>query len=69
MENQIESSTNNPPIALVTGANQGIGFQIAKALAKDGYIVYVGSRNPGNGEKAAAEIGVNARAIQLDITR
>jgi NAD(P)-dependent dehydrogenase (short-subunit alcohol dehydrogenase family) len=69
MENQIESSTNNPPIALVTGANQGIGFQIAKALAKDGYIVYVGSRNPGNGEKAAAEIGVNARAIQLDVTR
>lgn len=69
MENQIESSTNNQPVALVTGANQGVGFQIAKALADNGYIVYVGSRNLSNGEKAAAEIGVTAHAIQLDVTQ
>jgi NAD(P)-dependent dehydrogenase (short-subunit alcohol dehydrogenase family) len=69
MENQIESSTNNRPVALVTGANQGVGFQIAKALADNGYIVYVGSRNLSNGEKAATEIGVTAHAIQLDVTR
>jgi NAD(P)-dependent dehydrogenase (short-subunit alcohol dehydrogenase family) len=69
MENQTESSTNNRPVALVTGANQGVGFQIAKALADNGYIVYVGSRNLGNGEKAAAEIGPNAHAIQLDVTQ
>lgn len=68
MENQIESSINNQPVALVTGANQGVGFQIAKALADNGYIVYVGSRNLSNGEKAAAEIGVTAHAIQLDVT-
>jgi NAD(P)-dependent dehydrogenase (short-subunit alcohol dehydrogenase family) len=69
MENQIGSSTNKQPVALVTGANQGVGFQIAKALAANGYSVYVGSRNLSNGEKAAAEIGSNAYAIQLDVTR
>lgn len=51
MANQIESSTNDKPVALVTGANQGVGFQIAKALADNGYIVYAGSRNLSNGEK------------------
>lgn len=69
MGNQIESSTNNQPVALVTGANQGVGFQIAKELAANGYAVYVGSRNLSNGEKAAAEIGGNAHAIQLDVTK
>ena len=69
MENQIGSSTNKQPVALVTGANQGVGFQIAKALAANGYTVYVGSRKLGNGEKAAAEIGTNAIAIELDVTQ
>lgn len=55
-------------IALVTGANQGVGFQIAKALSENGYIVYVGSRNMQNGETAAEKIGAAARAIQLDVT-
>lgn len=69
MESQIESSTSNMPVALVTGANQGVGFQIAKALADNGYIVYLGSRNLSNGEKAAAEIGGTVHAIQLDVTQ
>lgn len=68
MKNQIGSSANKQYVALVTGANQGVGFQIAKALAADGYNVYVGSRNLSNGEKAADEIGANAQAIQLDVT-
>lgn len=67
MENQTASGTQL--IALVTGANQGVGNEIAKALAANGYIVYVGSRKLENGEKAAAAIGENARAIQLDVTR
>jgi NAD(P)-dependent dehydrogenase (short-subunit alcohol dehydrogenase family) len=66
MENQKTSS--NQLIALVTGANQGVGNEIAKALAVNGYIVYVGSRKLENGERAAAEIGENAKAIQLDVT-
>lgn len=69
-----ERETNDPSspernlVALVTGANKGIGFQIAKALAEKGYIVYVGSRNLKNGQEAATEIGANAQAIQLDVT-
>ncbi len=48
--------TNNR-IALITGANTGIGFQIAKDLAAKGVTVLVGSRKLENGEKAAREIG------------
>jgi NAD(P)-dependent dehydrogenase (short-subunit alcohol dehydrogenase family) len=56
------------PVALVTGANQGIGLQIAKDLVTHGFIVLVGSRNPGRGEAAAREVGPDARALQLDVT-
>jgi NAD(P)-dependent dehydrogenase (short-subunit alcohol dehydrogenase family) len=55
-------------IALVTGANQGIGLQIAKDLAAARLTVLVGSRNPANGEAAARDIGKNAHAIQIDVT-
>lgn len=55
-------------VALVTGANQGVGFQIAKALADNGYVVYVGSRNVQNGLAAAEKIGGKAQAIQIDVT-
>ncbi|TAM40481.1 MAG: SDR family NAD(P)-dependent oxidoreductase [Burkholderiaceae bacterium] len=56
------------PIALVTGANQGIGLQIAKDLAKQGFTVLVGSRKLANGEAAARSIDGDAHAIQLDVT-
>jgi NAD(P)-dependent dehydrogenase (short-subunit alcohol dehydrogenase family) len=69
MENQSEASTNNQPVALVTGANQGVGFQIAKALVIAGYTVYVGSRNLDKGEKAATKLGTSAYAIELDVTQ
>lgn len=60
--------TKDKSVALVTGANQGIGFQVAKELAEHGYIVLVGSRNFENGEKAAKSIGQDAYAIQIDVT-
>lgn len=69
MENSNQSTSDKQLIALVTGANQGVGFQIAKALAANGYIVYVGSRNPENGAKAASEIGQHAQGIELDVTK
>ena len=56
------------PIALVTGANKGIGLQIAKDLAAHGFTVLVGSRNLENGETAAKSIGADARALQIDVT-
>jgi NAD(P)-dependent dehydrogenase (short-subunit alcohol dehydrogenase family) len=56
------------PVVLVTGANQGIGLQIAKDLAAQGFTVLVGSRNFKRGEAAAMEVGPDAHALQLDVT-
>ena len=55
-------------VALVTGANQGIGFQVAKELVAHGLTVLVGSRNFERGEAAAKKIGPGAIALQLDVT-
>jgi len=55
-------------VALITGANQGVGFQVAKELAAGGLTVLVGSRDFAKGEKAAQEIGRNAHAVQIDVT-
>ena len=55
-------------VALVTGANQGIGLQIAKELAAKSFTVLVGSRNFARGEEAAKTIDGDARALQLDVT-
>lgn len=55
-------------VALVTGANQGIGLQIAKELAAHGLTVLVGSRNLEKGEEAARTVGAGAHAIQIDVT-
>ena len=58
----------NKPLALVTGANQGIGLQIAKDLVAHGFTVLVGSRNLERGEAAAKKVGPGALALQLDVT-
>lgn len=59
---------NDKPVALVTGANRGIGLRIAKDLAVHGFTVLVGSRNLKRGESAAASIGRDAHGLQLDVT-
>jgi NAD(P)-dependent dehydrogenase (short-subunit alcohol dehydrogenase family) len=59
---------NDSPVALITGANKGIGVQIAKDLATHGLTVLVGSRNLQNGETAANGIEGDAHALQLDVT-
>ncbi len=56
------------PVALVTGANKGIGLQIAKDLAAQGLTVLVGSRDLERGEAAAKGIEGDARAVRLDVT-
>jgi NAD(P)-dependent dehydrogenase (short-subunit alcohol dehydrogenase family) len=55
-------------IALVTGANQGVGRQVAKELVANGLTVLVGSRDFERGEAAATEIGSSAIPLQLDVT-
>ena len=63
------NENNNPKrIALVTGANQGLGLQVAKELVEHGITVLVGSRNLERGEAAAKEIGPGAIALKLDVT-
>lgn len=59
---------NEQPVALVTGANKGIGLQIATELVGHGLTVLVGSRDFAQGETAAKSIGAGAHAIQLDVT-
>ncbi len=59
---------SDKPVALVTGANQGIGLQIAKDLVAHGFTVLVGSRNFERGVAAAKTINGDAHAIQLDVT-
>src|SRR6188474_2997677 len=59
---------HHQPVALVTGANKGIGYAIARELAARGFTVLVGARDRARGEAAAAQIA-GARAIALDVTR
>ena len=58
-------------IAVVTGANKGIGFAIAHGLAREGFHVFVGARDTEKGEEAAEKIraeGYSAQFITIDVT-
>ena len=59
-------------IALVTGANKGIGFEIARQLGQEGHHILVGARDRGRGQTAVAELGSKgfaARFVQIDLTK
>jgi NAD(P)-dependent dehydrogenase (short-subunit alcohol dehydrogenase family) len=57
-------------VALVTGANKGIGKAIVAGLLKLGFVVYLGSRAADRGEAAAQELAStgDVRAFKLDVT-
>ena len=57
--------------ALVTGGNRGIGQQVARVLATEGWDVLVGARDKQKGEAAAARLrkdtGGRLKAVELDV--
>jgi NAD(P)-dependent dehydrogenase (short-subunit alcohol dehydrogenase family) len=55
-------------VALVTGANRGIGLEVCRQLAERGYVVVLGARDPEKGERAARSLGGDVRAVQLDVS-
>ena len=52
-----------PGIALVTGANKGIGLEIARGLAAAGLQVVLGCRDPGRGQAAAEAVSAEGRPV------
>ncbi|MGH3965975.1 MAG: SDR family oxidoreductase [Egibacteraceae bacterium] len=59
------------PIALVTGANRGIGLEVANQLARRGHTVYLASRDPDAGHRAAGPLidaGLDVQVVALDVT-
>lgn len=63
--------TNAKKVALVTGANKGLGLEMARQLGKAGVTVVLAARDPQKGEAAIGALrgeGIDAKFLKLDVT-
>jgi NAD(P)-dependent dehydrogenase (short-subunit alcohol dehydrogenase family) len=64
-------TTKTRRVALITGANRGLGYATALALGREDITVLVGSRDAAAGEQAAEALradGVDAHSVHIDVT-
>jgi len=60
-----------PKVALITGANKGIGFEVARQIGHTGATILVGARDQKAGQEAAARLtaeGIRAEFITINLT-
>ena len=63
---------NTKKVALITGANKGLGFEMARQLAQSGATVLLAARDSQKGEAAAAKLkqeGLDVQFLKLDVTK
>ena len=63
-------SAGTKKVALISGANKGIGLETARQLGKQGITVLLGARDLAKGEAAAVQLkseGIDAQAVKLDV--
>ena len=64
--------TNGKKVALITGANRGLGYEMARQLAQSGVTIVLAARDQAKGEAAAQKLkqeGLDVQFLKLDVTR